>query len=182
MEEKDLTKMTVVNLKEEAKKYTSIQGIHAMKKEELIRAIADVRGEPIEIKKKKLIVISRRDLSAGAQAVQAGHSLSQFVLEHPQLASSWQKNSNYLIYLSVQNEAELLDYTNKFQSAGIRMSLFKEPDFNNEATAIAVEPRPLYLPRRLDPGADRLARLSQPVTGQLVVIDARHLDADVDAV
>ncbi|MCK5422374.1 MAG: Rho termination factor N-terminal domain-containing protein, partial [Deltaproteobacteria bacterium] len=51
MEEKDLTKMTVANLREEAKKYTSIQGIHAMKKEELIRAIADVRGEPIEIKK-----------------------------------------------------------------------------------------------------------------------------------
>ena len=53
MEEKDLTKMTVANLREEAKKYTSIQGIPAMKKEELIRAIADARGEPIEIKKKK---------------------------------------------------------------------------------------------------------------------------------
>ena len=53
MEEKDLTKMTVVKLREEAKKYTSIQGAHAMKKEELIKAIADARGEPIEIKKKK---------------------------------------------------------------------------------------------------------------------------------
>ena len=53
MEEKDLTKMTVTRLREEAKKYTSIQGASAMKKEELIRAIADARGEPIEIKKKK---------------------------------------------------------------------------------------------------------------------------------
>ena len=53
MEEKDLTKMTVTKLKEEAKKYTSIHGVSAMKKEELIRAIADARGEPIEIKKKK---------------------------------------------------------------------------------------------------------------------------------
>lgn len=53
MEEKDLTKMTVTKLREEAKKYTSIHGVHAMKKEELIRAIADARGEPIEIKKKK---------------------------------------------------------------------------------------------------------------------------------
>jgi hypothetical protein len=52
MEEKDLTKMTVTKLREEAKKYTSIQGVHAMKKEELIKAIADARGEPIEIKKK----------------------------------------------------------------------------------------------------------------------------------
>jgi len=53
MEEKDLTKMTVKKLREEAQKYTSIHGIHAMKKEELIRAIADARGEPIEIRKKK---------------------------------------------------------------------------------------------------------------------------------
>ncbi len=53
MEEKDLTKMTVVKLREEAKKYTSIHSAQAMKKEELIRAIADARGEPIEIKKKK---------------------------------------------------------------------------------------------------------------------------------
>jgi len=53
MEEKDLTKMTVTRLREEAKKYTSIQGVTAMKKEELIRAIADARGEPIDIKKKK---------------------------------------------------------------------------------------------------------------------------------
>ena len=51
--EKDLTKMTVTKLREEAKEYTSIHGAHAMKKEELIRAIADARGEPIEIKKKK---------------------------------------------------------------------------------------------------------------------------------
>jgi len=53
VEEKDLTKMTVTKLREEAKKYSSIHGVHAMKKEELIRAIADARGEPIEIKKKK---------------------------------------------------------------------------------------------------------------------------------
>jgi len=51
MEEKDLTKMTVANLREEAKKYTSIQGIHAMKKEELIRAIAD-GVSPLRLKKR----------------------------------------------------------------------------------------------------------------------------------
>ena len=51
MEEKDLTKMTVTKLREEAKKYTSIHGVSGMKKEELITAIADARGEPIEIKK-----------------------------------------------------------------------------------------------------------------------------------
>jgi hypothetical protein len=53
MEEKDLTKMTVTRLREEAKKYTSIEGVSVMKKEDLIKAIADARGEPVEIKKKK---------------------------------------------------------------------------------------------------------------------------------
>jgi len=53
MEEKDLTKMMVTKFREEAKKYTSIEGVSAMKKEDLIKAIADARGEPIEIKKKK---------------------------------------------------------------------------------------------------------------------------------
>ena len=53
MAEKDLTKMTVTKLREEAKQYTSIHGVSGMKKEELIKAIADARGEPIEIKKKK---------------------------------------------------------------------------------------------------------------------------------
>jgi phage/plasmid primase-like uncharacterized protein len=52
MEERDLTKMTVTKLRKEAKKYTSIQGAHAMKKEELIKAIADARGEVVELKKK----------------------------------------------------------------------------------------------------------------------------------
>ncbi len=36
MEEKDLTKMTVTKLREEAQKYTSIHGVSGMKKEELI--------------------------------------------------------------------------------------------------------------------------------------------------
>ncbi len=53
MEEKALTRMTVTKLREEAKKYTSIEGVSAMKKEDLIKAIADARGEPIEIRKKK---------------------------------------------------------------------------------------------------------------------------------
>lgn len=53
MEEKDLTKMTVKKLREDAQKYTSIHGIHTMKKEELIRAIAEARGEPVEITRKK---------------------------------------------------------------------------------------------------------------------------------
>jgi len=53
-EKKELEKMTAVELRELAlKDYPGITGVHAMKKEELLLAIHQARGEDIkEIKKK----------------------------------------------------------------------------------------------------------------------------------
>ena len=54
-EKKELEKMTAVELRELAlKDYPGITGVHAMKKEELIIAIHQARGESVkEVKKKK---------------------------------------------------------------------------------------------------------------------------------
>ena len=54
-EKKELEKMTAVELRELAlKDYPSITGVHALKKEELVLAIHQARGEDLkEIKKKK---------------------------------------------------------------------------------------------------------------------------------
>jgi hypothetical protein len=58
MEEKDLEKLTATKLREIAKQYEGIIGVHAMKKEELIHAIRDARGEPQKpVKKEKLHTI-----------------------------------------------------------------------------------------------------------------------------
>lgn len=46
MEEKDLEKFTATKLREIAKQYEGITGVHAMKKEDLIREIRKARGEP----------------------------------------------------------------------------------------------------------------------------------------
>ena len=46
MEEKELEKLTATKLREIAKQYEGIKGVHAMKKEELIYAIRDARGAP----------------------------------------------------------------------------------------------------------------------------------------
>ncbi len=53
--EKDLEKMTAVELRELAlKQHPDLTGVHALKKEELILAIRKARGEDVkEIKKKK---------------------------------------------------------------------------------------------------------------------------------
>jgi len=50
--EKDLEKLTVTKLREEAKKYPGMAGVHAMKKVELIEAIKNASGEPKKEEKK----------------------------------------------------------------------------------------------------------------------------------
>lgn len=93
-----------------------------------------------QIKVEKLRVISRRDLKLPYQAVQAGHAAIQFQHEYPKLAKNWFHNSNYLIFLSVNNEEELKSLIDRAKSENIQISVFTEPDINNEITAIALEP------------------------------------------
>lgn len=93
-----------------------------------------------QIKNGKLRVISRRDLHFPYQSVQAGHGGIQFQHEHPELAKIWHTKSNYLIFLSTENEAELIKLINKANSNNIKISIFREPDINNEITAVALEP------------------------------------------
>jgi hypothetical protein len=54
-EKKDLEKMTAVELRDLAlKEYPNITGVHALKKEELVLAIHQARGESVKgVKKKK---------------------------------------------------------------------------------------------------------------------------------
>ena len=88
----------------------------------------------------KLIIITRKDISSGYQAVQSGHAAIQFQHEHPQEAKDWFSNSNYLIFLAAKDESELISYAQKAADRGIKISIFREPDLNNEITAIALDP------------------------------------------
>ena len=88
----------------------------------------------------KLTIISRRDLTAGYQAVQATHAAILFSYEHPIITKNWYQNSNYLAQLSVSNEEDLLILVEKLKSRNIAVSVFQEPDIDNQVTAIAIEP------------------------------------------
>lgn len=89
---------------------------------------------------KKLYVITRNDLPSGTKAVQAGHSLAQFILEHLEISQLWHKESQYLIYLSIIDENALLRLIEKCNKCNLNISVFKEPDINNEITSITIEP------------------------------------------
>ncbi|MBN2284158.1 MAG: Rho termination factor N-terminal domain-containing protein [Deltaproteobacteria bacterium] len=56
-EEKPLDKMTVKELKEVALGIEEIQGVSAMKKEELLTAIKKARGIPIKVEKQKIATV-----------------------------------------------------------------------------------------------------------------------------
>lgn len=87
----------------------------------------------------KVYVVTRDDLPAGQQAVQSCHALAEFVLEFGPLARTWQQESNTLALLSVPDEITLegLARSAERRCAVIR---FREPDRNNELTAIALGP------------------------------------------
>jgi peptidyl-tRNA hydrolase len=82
-------------------------------------------------------VVSRKDLNPGQQAVQSGHAALDFTFQHPGQAAEWHKSSNFLIYLSVNNEQELSVLSEKLKLSGVKVTEFREPDLGNQLTAIA---------------------------------------------
>lgn len=66
---------------------------------------------------------------------QSGHAISQFFLEHTELAKQW--NNGYLISLSIKNEYELQKLLRKLQDMHISVSYFTEPDIGDELTSIS---------------------------------------------
>lgn len=91
-----------------------------------------------------MYVITRNDLPSAQKAVQSCHAsmeaAREFIKPHDEHPS--------LVLCLVKNEAKLKSVIAELYSKNIKMKTFKEPDRNNEITAIATQP--LY-------GADRKA-------------------------
>lgn len=88
----------------------------------------------------KLYLVTRKDIAPGYQAVQSCHALRQFTEEHPEIDKEWFKSSNYLCLLSVKNEEELYFLICQAKDKDIKLSVFREPDIENQITAIALAP------------------------------------------
>ena len=88
----------------------------------------------------KLRVVTRRDLKIGSQALQASHASIDFQYQHPEIAREWQTKSNYLVFITVSDEAELIKMVTKATLTGIKHTIFREPDMGNQITAVAFEP------------------------------------------
>lgn len=75
--------------------------------------------------------------------MQAGHAAIDFIFEHPNRAGPWHKDSNYLVYLSVKNEKQLELLIKNCQERFLDYTVFREPDLDNQITAVAIEPSPV---------------------------------------
>jgi hypothetical protein len=61
-------------------------------------------------------------------------------MQHPEINKNWYEESNYLCFLCVANEQELINLSENAATLGIKFSQFREPDIENQVTAIAIQP------------------------------------------
>jgi hypothetical protein len=81
----------------------------------------------------KLYVVVRADITPGLQIAQSCHAVEQFHRDHPELAI-WQN----IVCLQVPDKEELAKIA--YNASGrFASSLFREPDLQDEPTAIALE-------------------------------------------
>jgi len=97
----------------------------------------------------KLHLVTREDLTPGQQAVQAAHAMREFVREHPIEDRIWYEKSNTLALLAVEDEKALLALLSAAKERRISCSGFREPDRDDELTAVAIGPQGKGLCRRL---------------------------------
>jgi hypothetical protein len=89
----------------------------------------------------KLFVVTRRDLDPGSQAVQGMHAYGRFEEQHPATYREWYAASNTLAFLSVSDEGALGVLYQEAVDRGLPVAAFREPDRDNELTAIALGPK-----------------------------------------
>ncbi len=85
----------------------------------------------------KLILVTRKDISPGYQAVQSAHALAEFALNHPSTFFYWQTKQKNIVLLVVEDEKSLIKLYNSVKG---EKAYFQEPDIEDQWTAIAFFP------------------------------------------
>lgn len=88
----------------------------------------------------RLYIAVRGDLRPGLQMAQAVHAAFAFHHDFPSVVRPWLLVSNYLIIVAVPDEDALLDLITEASARGIIRTAVREPDLDNDATAVALAP------------------------------------------
>ena len=76
----------------------------------------------------------------GYQAVQASHSIAYFAIDYREEFERWHETSQYMVSLGAKDENHLKELIKLADGKGIKMSVFIEPDLDNQITSITLEP------------------------------------------
>lgn len=68
---------------------------------------------------------------------QSAHAVANFSYTHHELFKTWHKESNYIVCLSTESESELSILMERLESNNASHVGFREPDMDNQLTAIA---------------------------------------------
>lgn len=83
----------------------------------------------------KMYCLIRKDLAKNHQAVQGGHAIAQYFLDHG-IPTTWDNGT--MIFLGVENEHSLKQWQDKLSADELNHSTFIEPDFGDELTALSI--------------------------------------------
>lgn len=92
----------------------------------------------VQIGNEFMTIITRDDLSPGYKVVQSAHALADFAVRFEHEFKQWQMGSNYLCCLEA-TEFKIQNIMDKLDDLKIKYHVFREPDIENQMTAIAVE-------------------------------------------
>lgn len=76
-------------------------------------------------------------MSPGYQGCQPLHALAEFAQHYPAKFFTWQVNQKNIVLLSTKDEQSLINLFDKIEGEKV---LFKEPDINDQVTAICFCP------------------------------------------
>ena len=98
----------------------------------------------------KLYLVTRRDLRHGSQAAQLVHGMATFSSDYPETFRNWERSSNTVVCLATENEDELYKLWMRAEAIsndskdGLAVSIFREPDFDNQLTCVVLEPVDIF--------------------------------------
>jgi len=76
----------------------------------------------------------------GYQCVQSAHSVAYFAIDYREEFERWHETSQYMVSLGAKDENHLKELINKADEKGVKVSIFIEPDLDNQITSITLEP------------------------------------------
>jgi len=91
---------------------------------------------------KRLITVTRQDLSSGYQTVQTAHAVADFAIRYPIRFIKWRLFGRYLISLATTDKDSLEGLMKALDNLGVKFASFYEEDVK-EVTAIAIQPHKL---------------------------------------